>query len=159
MLFTPALLFDSRANKLLEYEVRRPLSTADSTRWLHLSAPDEIGRQVELAYPGLAVREKFGPDRPAPWTHRYRFDRGLPVDLQSTLELLKTVLTLTPVDHVDVALAMDWYKRPDPALDPKSWPNRPIGERVHRGKYWWRSPFSQRAATAELVSTMVDLIP
>jgi hypothetical protein len=71
-----------------------------------------------LQMPGARqIKLEDGQERE--WSHRIHVDGPLPESATKTLDLLKEVLTLVRRPHLDVAIALDLYKKPDPELDPQ----------------------------------------
>jgi hypothetical protein len=80
-----------------------------------------------------------------------------PQKITSLLDLLSHhVLTVKCPEHVDFALALDWYKTPIDEQNPKDWPNTAVGELVHRGKYWYSKKPSEAAKQRECGLALVD---
>jgi len=95
----------------------------------------------------------------AGWTHALRVNGPVRSDMAELLALLQTVLSLPSPAYIDTAIALDWYKRPDDAVDPLSWPNTETGELVYRGKYVYRHyPEPQAQAGRELVRLLCDAV-
>jgi hypothetical protein len=133
--FLPPFLRDSRGNRLETYRVV-PIRDRDDVR-LYLCGPQEVAQQTlwMLQTPGARqIKLEDGQERE--WSHRIHVDGPLPGSVKETLELLKRVLTLVRRPHLDVALALDFYKKPDPELDPKQWPDTAAGSMVKVAKYW-----------------------
>src|SRR6266498_5669504 len=133
-IFLPPFIPDSRGNRLGNYKVT-PVRGRDHVR-LYLCGPQEISQQVlwMLQSPGARkIKLEAGQDRE--WSHRIHVDGPVPESVTSTLDLLKEVLTLVRRPHLDVGIALDLYKVPDPELDPQQWPNTAAGAMVNAAKY------------------------
>lgn len=127
---------DSRGNRLDSYRVScRP---DQSEFYVQLCCVDEIAAQVGAALAHLDCRTVANPG--SQWTHRFRFDGPYLRSLHDLLEFLREAITLRPVHELDLALALDFYKMPDPELHPNDWPNTQAGECVTRAKYWTSDP-------------------
>jgi predicted amidophosphoribosyltransferase len=77
------------------------------------------------------------------------------------LDLLREVLTVRCRDELDYALALDWYKIPSDEIASRAWLNTPLGEHVHRGKYWHQigeDVAVQKASGRALVGQLVPVI-
>jgi hypothetical protein len=133
-IFLPPFIPDSRGNRLESYRVVR-VRDRDHVR-LYLCGPDEIAQQAlwMLQTPG-ARQIKLDNGRAREWSHRMHVDGPLPGPVKSSLNLLTQVLTLVRRPHLDVAIALDFYKKPDPEVDPQQWPNTAAGAMVNAAKY------------------------
>jgi hypothetical protein len=157
--FFPAFIPDSRGNSLETYVVRRVASTSGRRR-LYLCGPQEVSTQLWwlLQRCGRNPRELPLRERDrAEWSHRIEFDGDLPAEVESALELLKRVVSIPVREPLDIALTLDFYKAPDPDIDPMKWPNTPAGELVHKSKYH-QSAVARTALAAEL-ARVVDEHP
>jgi hypothetical protein len=144
---------DSRGNRLEAYEIRRPHDVESAVRWVDLRGPDEVARQVVLAFAGAVVQVVLPNRRAGEWTHRLEMRRGVPEGLVALLDQLKGVLTLPRSKYLDVAIALDFYKVPPEGDEQRDkWDNTEVGGLVHRAKYYRFSPYRQRRAQAELVA-------
>jgi hypothetical protein len=131
----PPFIPEPQGNRLESYEVRN-VDGSDHQR-LYLCGPDEIAEQVLwMLQPPGARKIKFKDGQEREWSHRIHVDGPLPESATVGLELLRRVLTLPRRSHLDVAIALDLYKKPDPALDSRKWPNTPAGSMVNAAKYW-----------------------
>lgn len=149
----PAFTWDSRANKLADYRVMHLVNGASPINWVDLRGPNEVAMQIEMAGKGRASRV----DHTDPWTHRIAFPLGIGADIWNLANLLKSVLTLTSKANLDWAMAVDWYKIPDPEVNAMDWPNTETGESVYRGKYY--SPGKmQEQAFSNLVERMSEVV-
>ncbi|MGC1214467.1 MAG: phosphoribosyltransferase [Micromonospora sp.] len=108
-----------------------------------------MAKQLELTYPS-AKRVEVPMDRRSEWTHRFIFPRDLPESLVPLLDTLKKYLTITATQHIDFALAFDFYKIPEEGVDPKQWKNSKPAELVSHGKYKVYSPLLRGKALAKL---------
>ena len=145
---------DSRANRLDRYRVS--CRSDQSEFYVQLCCVQEIASQVEKALGHLHCRP--APGGGVQWTHRFRFDGPYHRSLRDFLDLLKRVLTLTPVSELDCALVLDFYKVPDPDLAPTDWANTEVGERVNRAKYWATDPVEQRRAGRWLADALAEVV-
>jgi hypothetical protein len=135
--FLPAFVPDSRGNRLKSYDIRRR-PEPHTERRIYLCGPSGVEKQIRwlVDYRGLSARTlDLRPEDKGKWSHRVAASGPIPRDIRATLELLTEVVTLPERKHLDIALTLDFYKDPDPDLDPYSWPNTETGDLVHRGKY------------------------
>jgi hypothetical protein len=119
--------FDSNsyANHLGEFEVLT--NTTPDTFVLSLTCVDQIARQCVLALDECGMTEL---DAPEPWTHRFDGQGPVPKWLNEYLEILKTSLTLVPVEGLDVVTSFDWHKIP-PNEDDDEWRTTTAGQMVN----------------------------
>jgi hypothetical protein len=94
------------------------------------------------------------------WTHQLNGPGVTPgAQAQELLDLLRDVVTLPEAEHLDFALALDWYKVPEEGVPGEQWPNTEVGELVTRGKYWYKAdPERQREVGRKLVASMLAVI-
>lgn len=143
---------ESRANKLSRYQIK----SRKSGEVIVLRGASETASSVELAANGACRIGRFKDEFQTEWTHALIFDHGVPEPIVDTLELLKESLTLRQIDGVDIAHALDWYKRENDEgeLEPTD-----TGRRINYTKY---APYpnggSSRQARAELHDAMVDFL-
>jgi Phosphoribosyl transferase domain len=154
--FSPAQFRrDPRGNKLVRWTAVGELHG----HVLWLGGPSEVvdqvctvdPRYVRLSLDAQAIQEG--------WTHALRADGPVRGDVAELLTLLQAVLSLPSPACIDTAIALDWYKHPDDAVDPLSWPNTEIGELIYRGKYVYRHrPRPQAQAGRELVRLICNAV-
>lgn len=121
--------------------------------WLYVCGPSEAMTQIDLVAGPRGIRDDVHPSHQSNYNHSRLFLSGVPRAVRQTANLLKDVLTMTSREHLDFALALDWYKVPDPEVDPNRWANTSSGELVNRAKYRSHSPSGR-----ELADHMADLI-
>jgi len=129
---------DSRGNRLEHRVVRKFKDSDREERRLYMCASPEIARQVTwiLEQARLAPRElELRGDDKQNYTHRIELFGPLTTRADTGLALLEEVVTLANKPALDIALALDFYKAPDPDVDPMNWPNTECGQLVYRGKY------------------------
>jgi Phosphoribosyl transferase domain len=151
-IFLPPFIPDSHGNRLESYKVV-PVRDCDHVR-LYLCGPQEVAEQAlwMLQTPGARqIKLEEGQERE--WSHRIHVDGPLPESVKQTLDLLKEVLTLVPRPHLDVGVALDLYKKPDPEVDPQQWPNTAAGSMVNAAKYW-----SHPEAFDDLVDVLAKVV-
>lgn len=146
---------DSRGNRLAKWAVTH--ESEGHVLWLR--GPDEAVLQV------LALAPEHRPLQvPAAastaWTHALRSPRA---DIQPSVRLLLDLLTravsLASPPGVEFAIALDWYKAPEPGVDPYKWPNTIVGHLVSSGKYTYRyNADKQREVGLQLVDVMCQAI-
>lgn len=125
-------LSSNRGGGCLEaYEVH---SAAAGDHRLLLRGPQGVVDQLLIV--ASTYREEQEP--PKAWTHCLVGPGPEPPEsAQSLINVLGRVLTLPSPEHVDFAIALDWYKvAPDDDAS-SEWVNTRLGELVHRGKYWY----------------------
>ncbi|MGZ9884601.1 DEAD/DEAH box helicase [Rhodococcus ruber] len=90
------------------------------------------------------------------FTHAFDWATGVPTNFRHLVELLQKCLVLVPGKgaEVDLLLALDWYKRVDPELDPGKWLHTTTGALIHRSKYQAGSLKSQLDALDRLTENM-----
>jgi pyrimidine operon attenuation protein/uracil phosphoribosyltransferase len=151
--------YDRRGNRLEGWEAT---IVPQGGHLLWLRGPGEAVGQVCAA--GPAYREWQLPTDPRGWTHvLHSPEPAVSGPVRSLLDLLGNVVTLPAPAAVDLALAVDWYKRPLDGVDPYSWPNSQAGELIYAGKYRYRDvPEQQRIAgraLAGLICQVIDAHP
>ena len=145
---------DSRANRIEKHLVTTPKDDPlNPRRWLYVRGPVEAMKQIDLLAGQRGVQVPVPGPRSVEFNHRRRFQDGLPQDVAGTVDLLENVLTMRSREHLDFAVALDWYKVPDPAVEPSEWSNTEVGELVNRSKYR-----KQRPAIRELLGKMLEVI-
>jgi hypothetical protein len=123
---------DSRGNRLVNYRATR---TKDGRQhFINAKCCSEVGTQVKLALEGLNP-VAMDPTDKASWTCQFRFDGPYTETIRDALDLLKDVLTLRGEEELDGALALDFYKIPDPEIPSDQWDETVAGGLVRRGKY------------------------
>lgn len=93
----------------------------------------------------------FNPSDGRFWNHVYRYPSPRLITVDELCTLLREVLTLVPVPELDTILALDFYKRPDPAVPQVEWQNTTAGGLCNRLKFWKGDPAAQAEAAFELV--------
>lgn len=147
---------DHRANRLHDVQYYRAADPSDPTRFLYSNGPRMVLEQLELFEPLQVQRAPAGA---AGGQYRYRITMpdGYPPGLRETVDVLKQVLTLSYVAHVDVALALDWYKKVEDGVDSMNWQNTRAGELNNISKY--RQNVSEvRQARSELLKILCGVI-
>ncbi|MEY9927987.1 hypothetical protein ABH926_002621 [Catenulispora sp. GP43] len=161
----PAYFPDSRANKLLDYQVWEVTGNATPDNWLYLKGSNEVARQFEVLNGNSCYSIKDRQMRSGNWSHGYHFPQGMNFKNNRMANLLKEVLTMTLVRNasIDCAIAFDWYKIPPEAgTQSEKWDNTETGELVHRGKYYKgvsRAKEMARAALSEKYLLFVQRHP
>jgi len=75
------------------------------------------------------------------------------------LQVLQEVILLPSPANIDTAIALDWYKIADDAVDPWQWPNTETAELLRQGKYLNSyNPAEQRRAGLALVERLCRVI-
>ncbi|MCO6010573.1 hypothetical protein NE236_37005 [Actinoallomurus purpureus] len=149
---------DSRANRVGRFLVAKLAEGDDGTRWLYIFGPTEAGAQIEMVGGSACVAVEPNDQFVADYSHCYRFDEGLPQDVLDLVRLLEEVFSLTRRSSLDCAIALDWYKKPHPDLDPQQWPNTDVGELVYRAKYYTSNDAKRREAAGELLRRVVAVV-
>ena len=147
--------YDRRGNRLEGWAATAP---PQGGHLLWLRGPGEVAAQVCAA--GPAYRQWQLPADPGGWTHvLHSPEPAVSSVVRSLLDLLGNVVTLPAPVAVDVALAVDWYKRPLDGVDPYSWPNSQAGELISTGKYRYRdAPEPQAVAGRTLAGLICQVI-
>ncbi|MEU7750129.1 phosphoribosyltransferase [Nonomuraea sp. NPDC049158] len=128
---------NGRANRLKEYTLYMPASGNDPIRWLSLCGPKEASKQVIMASKGAGHEVPLPSiEKKQKYTHEIEFPSGVTADALAVAAVLKEVLSLRVGDELDCAIALDWYKVPDPAVNSTAWNNTEIGDLIYKGKYY-----------------------
>jgi hypothetical protein len=138
---------DSRANKLVDYEMWEATDALDN--WLYLRGSDEVAHQFGLLNGDECIPISDQHMRSKNWSHGYRFPQGMSFESHRMANHLKEVLSMTLARNasIDCAIAFDWYKIP-PEVQTARWDNTETGELVYRGKYYSPSQAKDRARAA-----------
>ena len=130
--------------------MRRPRADPQQRR-VYLCGPEEVATQVRWLLESRSLKPTLLPlrDQDHEWSHRFSAAGPIPAEIRETMDLLTEVVTLPVRAGIDIALTLDFYKRPDPDVEPMNWPNTAAGELVNRAKY-------RKSATArdELVAEL-----
>jgi hypothetical protein len=154
---TPFFRRDSRANKLLRWTAVDDVHGRGHVLWL--GGPSEVADQVCAVASEYVYLLLNAQARQEGWTHALRAKGPFCKDVEELLLLLQEVLSLPAPPRMDTAIALDWYKRADDAIDSYSWLNTEVGELVHRGKYSYRHrPALQAQVGRELVQRICEVI-
>ena len=147
---------DHRANRLHDAEFRRPPHPGTQLRRLYSNGPQQVLKQLEL-FDGLEVVP--APPGSADDQYRWRITmpEGDPSGLRETVKVMQEVLTLAPIEHLDLTLALDWYKNVQEGVDAINWPNTDAGELNRRSKYF-QPGHDRQKARRELLAWMVDIV-
>lgn len=137
------LAHDSRGNRLEDFKVTH--LPDESEFYVELRSVPEIADQVGLVLQRLSGGARVSL-RDLSWSHRLRFDGPYRRWLLDYLELLKEVVTLTPVPELAAGTVLDFYKIPDDTRPPAEWDNTPAGDLVNRAKYWGELVSGKRLA-------------
>ncbi|MGW6228258.1 phosphoribosyltransferase [Cellulosimicrobium cellulans] len=149
---------DSRGNRVQKHIIASFAGESSTRRLLCLSAPEEAVYQIE-SVPQFGTCSRFHGRLTFPdgnqYNHALEYSSGVPSNTLALVELLKDVLTLRlPHDSpLDFATALDFYKLPEPGVDPMQWENTTAGAWVNWGKY--RSPSEARR---NAVRALVDKV-
>jgi hypothetical protein len=143
---------DSRGNRLERYYIR-PGGPASTRVWMQTSI--DVGHYLLslLRKLGLTASMSFVEDDDE-WTHFIDVAGPLSDAGEDLFDLLHTALLLKAPAPVESAMALDWYKAPDPNIEPKAWPNTEIGALINRMKYGSGNPGLRR----DLASRMANVI-
>lgn len=100
---------DSRGTKLVKYDTH-PHPQDGNQHVLRVCCSPEIERQIEALAGGAASKGTLTDASAEQFTAGYLFGEPVSDDLLNFLELLKSVVTLTQRDRIDIATSLDWYK-------------------------------------------------
>lgn len=151
---------DSRGERLSMSKLFRDPDD-DRVGFVALSGCDYVCDQVEQ----FAIRhsgERIDPtshlvrEQGVVWRRAMRYDRRQRASMKSLLRVLGDSLTLHPVDELDAAMALDFYKQPEVGTGELE--NTEIGELVQRMKYWKSNPSERRRAGSLLSDKLADLV-
>lgn len=150
----PPFLPDSRGNKLEVFEVRDHGEYSDSL--LLLCGPDEVAAQVRLSAGDDLKDVKLGPESRKKWTHAFFFSDGVPQEIIALCEHLTQWLSIPCDPNIDIALSLDWYKRPD---DSGELVLTEAGRMIQWTKYAaYPNGSSSRQARKDLISALAETI-
>lgn len=102
--------WDGRGERIAEWVVApgNPRGHA-----LILKCADWVADHVEAIYGSTCSAVPLTEEAAKRYTHAFLFENGVPADLDQVLEMLSTVVTIPAPDHVDLAITLDFYNRPD----------------------------------------------
>jgi hypothetical protein len=147
-------LGDSRGNRLIRWATTN--IAAGHALWLR--GPHEAGDHVVAVAPEY-VRLPVPSEARLAWTHVLEAPGPLRSDVAQMLGVLQNVILLPSPANVDIAIALDWYKIADDAVDPWKWPNTETAELLRQGKYLNPyNPMEQRRAGLALVDRLCRII-
>ncbi|WP_261675280.1 phosphoribosyltransferase [Streptomyces lusitanus] len=149
---------NGRADRLEKYQFLTRADIDTPEKWIDLCGSQAIARQFLSAYPTQCVEVEVPQEEAASWSHRLYFAQGLPAGVATFAQLMTKILTLVTHPPLDFALVLDWYKIPDPDIDPYYWHNTEAGELNRRSKYFNGSPGIQAAARDKLVDQLSHVI-
>ena len=146
---------DSRGNRLEGW------ATTDVSRGhvLWLRGPVEVVQQVTALAPEyrpLPDSVTAGPT----WTHALQSPNpAVPEPVRVLLGLMTEVVCLPSPPNVDLALALDWYKKPEEGVNPYYWDNTPTAQLINSGKYRYKNDgHNQSRVGLQLVDLMCRAI-
>ncbi|MGW2013403.1 phosphoribosyltransferase [Streptomyces sp. NPDC001927] len=149
---------NGRADRLERYQFLTRADVETSEKWIDLCGSQAIAQQFLSAYPTQCTQVTVPPDEASLWSHRLYFAQGLPAGVATFAQLLTKVLTLVTQPPLNFALTLDWYKIPDPDLNPSDWKNTDSGDLNYRSKYFKLSPNLQSAARDKLIEQLSHVI-
>jgi len=150
----PLLMRDSRANVLTRYKISTK-QTGDAEALLTCCV-DEIADQLVRAGGDGCYVASLTEKSSKTYTHAIAFRHGVPPEIEELAELLSTVLTLTPVRGIDLAISLDWHKQPGENDDLI---NTEMGRSIQYTKYaTYPNGSSSRREWAKLVSAMSKFV-
>lgn len=107
------LQWDSRGSKIAKYEIREVREGVA----LLAECPSWIAEQIDQTFAGACARANLKEETAKEYSYGWLFPEGAPEDLDDVIEMLTLVLSIPAPDHVDVAVALDWYKQPNGELE------------------------------------------
>jgi Phosphoribosyl transferase domain len=150
----PPLRRDHRGNRLLAWAPQP--SEVGHRLWLR--ATDDVVAHVRQATADYRQLDLPAGYRGA-WSHLLYSRFPLRIEVADLLELLTRTVTLPTPPTMTTALALDWYKVPDDAVDARSWANTTAGEWVTQGKYWYEwEPDRQDEVGLRAARALVDAV-
>jgi hypothetical protein len=146
---------DSRGNRLASWTA----TSVGSGHVLWLRGPVEVVQQVTALaseYRPLPDNVTAGPT----WTHALQSPRPtVPEPVCVLLGLLIEVVCLPSPPNVDLALALDWYKKPEEGVNPYYWDNTPTAQLISSGKYRYKNDGDMQSQVGlQLVDLMCGAI-
>ncbi len=149
-------LRDARGNRLLRWTVVDEAGGHE----LWLCGPFEVADQVKSVDPRYQSLTMSEGGRQQAWTHVLRASGPVSPDCTVLLQTLAQIVILPCPDNIEVALTLDWYKVPDPQVDPFEWPNTETAELLNQGKYRSRSNPDRQAhfgrALADRIASTIN---
>jgi hypothetical protein len=146
---------DSRGNRLEGWTT----TTAGGGHVLWLRGPVEVVQQVTALAPEYRLLPGSVTAGPT-WTHALQSPNpAVPEPVRVLLGLLTEVLCLPSPPNVDLALALDWYKKPEEGVNPYYWDNTPTAQLVYSGKYRYKNDGEKQSRVGlQLVDAMCGAI-
>jgi len=145
---------DSRGNRLERWAT----TEVPGGHSLWLRGPYEAAQQVVAVAPDYVHLSVPDEAKPA-WTHVLQAPGPIRADVTQMLGILREVISLPSPPNIRTAIALDWYKIPDDAVDPRQWSNTETAELLRQGKYLNAYvPAEQRRAGLELVERLCRVI-
>ncbi|WP_411699164.1 hypothetical protein [Conyzicola sp.] len=102
---------DGRGGKLLSYAIKPPKDKPGEM--LLLCGPEEVADQIWNAAGAICGQATLSEKGKKKYTHAIYFPGGVPDFIKDLAEMLTTCLSIPAPDHVDLAVALDWYNQPD----------------------------------------------
>ena len=147
----PAYEGDSRGARIDRSEVR----SFESGDALLVRCAPWIASQIAQVIGSRGVEQEITePTTKADFNHGYRFDRRVPEDVLELVNVLTNVLSISPPENVDTAIALDWYTHPgsDDELE-KTEKGTWINHTKHAIQPTWGNSVRQRARMIEALSS------
>ncbi|WP_353828119.1 hypothetical protein [Agromyces sp. SYSU T0242] len=147
-------MWDGRGDRLANYEI----STFRNRPALFVSCPPWIASQIDAMLGADCERCELPRSFADEFTDGWLFDVEIPDGLEDALEMLSTVLSIPAPDHVDVAITLDLYNRPDDDGDlQRTTPGYWIWTTKHATEPTWsNSRNSRRLMIAALVRVIIE---
>lgn len=145
------LQWDSRGGKAVKWETRRVRGGVG----LLVECPEWVAAQIDLFFGDECKRAHLKEETAEEYTHGWLFPGGEPADLARLLDLLVRALSIPTPNHVDVAMALDWYYQPGEDGVEKTEKGYWIWTTKHAKEPTWSN---SRKSRREMVAATVDFI-
>jgi hypothetical protein len=109
---------------------------AEGKSYLYVCAPDVVADHIFRVGGTTCVSVAVPSGQAGEYSHCFAVPESRRGILEQLAALLSKCRALVLRPPMELGMALDWYKVPDPEVDPRWWQNTPAGNRVSRGKYW-----------------------
>lgn len=155
----PNYTINDRGDLIRDVKESRDANSDSPVRFLQVCAVPDAAKQITVVGGSDCYLVEMTDQWRQDFTHRFRAPNGIPDKVRELVDVLRTDLrTLRPVTALDFAVVLDWYKVPDPEIEPMSWTNTEVGALVNKMKYWTSNPAAQNAAGSKIADLMADAI-
>lgn len=142
-----------RPSRIIQSKVMK-LKQPTPDRFLYLECSPMIAEQYRRLSPP-AVQMPVA-SRHFPFNYRFDWPHAIPSEVREMTELLKEVLTMPRMPHLDFAITLDWYSIP-PDAEHNYFRHTAAGDMVNKGKYWQEGQ-ARRDAKKDISASIKDLL-